>query len=525
MSNPDDPTDRNGKTVIRPRPGGSSPDSDRFGNEFRPSQPSGKSTVILPGIPQAFPDTGPDAGFQANKPSSPAPPKGAWRGEDGADDWMSGPVPKLSSPVTRKRIPLQLALGSTADLRMKSANPITQAATPLLILLGRLQQMIVELDAVPLMQHVATSIQQFEKTILSAGVSQDQATIAKYALCATADDIVQNLPSEEKHVWLQYSMLAQFFGVRTSGTGLFDKVRQISTNPVVYYDLLELIHACLSLGFEGQYRSAKGGDIELQRVRRDVYTTLRSVRPSADGEISPRWRGLALSVKGLADGLPLWAIGSVLLALLAGLFMFLRILLGQEADESAEMLVGLHPDGEILLSRLTFSPMAEPRPTASTLTQLQRIRGVLAPEIEQGLVAADPVGDSIVIRISNLLLFESGKAEVKSAFGSLASRIGAALDKEPGSIHVVGHTDNVKPKASSRFKSNFDLSVERAKAVANVLQAFLSDPGRLDVAGRGEDEPVMSNASEEGRAKNRRVELAIPKEIESGSSGEPKVSP
>ena len=51
------------------------------------------------------------------------------------------------------------------------------------------------------------------------------------------------------------------------------------------------MHACLLLGFEGQYRGAAGGDGELQRIRRDVYQTLRRVKARTDDEISPRWRG------------------------------------------------------------------------------------------------------------------------------------------------------------------------------------------------------------------------------------------
>ena len=47
-----------------------------------------------------------------------------------------------------------------------------------------------------------------------ASVPENQARTAKYALCATADDIVQNIPSEERHAWTQYSMLSRFFGER-----------------------------------------------------------------------------------------------------------------------------------------------------------------------------------------------------------------------------------------------------------------------------------------------------------------------
>ncbi|MBN9028669.1 MAG: hypothetical protein BGO05_13405 [Rhizobiales bacterium 63-7] len=516
MGQSDDP-DRQGKTVIRPQPGGVPPPNDRFGNEFRPPPSGQNTTIISPGPLGGNAGQAPDpASFWPATPRPTPPPAAPASGDDPfGGNWMSPefpPTQPVPPPANRRRIPLNVALGARANPGIKSANPITQAAAPLLILLGRLRQMVVDMDAVPLMQHVARAIQDFEKTILAAGVPEDQATIAKYALCATADDIVQNLPGTEKHLWLQYSMLAQFFGVRTSGTGFFDKIRQLSTNPTVYYSLLELIHACLSLGFEGQYRSAKGGDIELQRVRRDVFMTLRTVRPGAAADISPRWRGNEIRVRGLADGIPLWAIAGVFLALVAGLYLLLRILLGGDADAAAGTLVRLHPSGPIEISRSAFVPLPDPEPSLAVTTQLQRIRGVLAPEIEKDLVAVEPVGDSIVVRINNLLLFESGSADVKPDFEQLAQRIGAALNKEPGQIHIVGHTDNVKPKASSRFKSNFDLSVKRAQAVADVLAKHLDDAARLDVAGRGEDQPVEPNDTAEGRAKNRRVELAIPKE-------------
>jgi type VI secretion system protein ImpK len=62
---------------------------------------------------------------------------------------------------------------------------------------------------------------------------------------------------------------------------------------------------------------------------------------------------------------------------------------------------------------------------------------------------------------------------------------------------------------SVRFPSNFELSVERAKAVAAVLKTGLADSSRVEVAGKGPDEPIAPNTTPEGRAKNRRVEIFI----------------
>src|SRR6202035_4000207 len=90
----------------------------------------------------------------------------------------------------------------------------------------------------------------------------------------------------------------------------------------------------------------------------------------------------------------------------------------------------------------------------------------------------------------------------------LAGKLAALLDKEPGKIRVVGHTDNT-PIKNVRFPSNWHLSVERAKAVAALLKLGLHQPDRIDVDGKGPDVPIASNATPGGRAKNRRVEVMI----------------
>ena len=77
-------------------------------------------------------------------------------------------------------------------------------------------------------------------------------------------------------------------------------------------------------------------------------------------------------------------------------------------------------------------------------------------------MAVEPVGDQIVIRVSNLVLFASGKADTKPEFDPAGAKIAAALDKEPGPINVIGHTDNVKPKVSSAPSSRISTCRWRA---------------------------------------------------------------
>ena len=210
-------------------------------------------------------------------------------------------------PPEQPKIPLAVALNARDSGQIPAANPLTAAAGPLLILLGRLRLMIIDVEARPLMEHVANEISAFEQRAIQAGVEKHDVDVGKYVLAGTADDIVQNLPGADKGVWLQYSMVAQFFGRRTSGVGFYDELAKVLQAPGARYNLLELMHACLSLGFEGQYRGSANGANELARIRRTVYETLRHLQQRSDEDISPRWRGLELKMRDMTSRIPMWA--------------------------------------------------------------------------------------------------------------------------------------------------------------------------------------------------------------------------
>ena len=83
------------------------------------------------------------------------------------------------------------------------------------------------------------------------------------------------------------------------------------------------------------------------------------------------------------------------------------------------------------------------------------------------------------------------------------------IEKETGPVQIVGHTDNQPLSPWSKFKDNQQLSFERAKSVAALVQPKLSDPSRVTLDGKGPDEPIADNKTEAGRARNRRVEVLI----------------
>jgi type VI secretion system protein ImpK len=396
----------------------------------------------------------------------------------------------------------------SVDLVTVAASPLMRAAASLLLLLGRLRASLARAGAGQLMDQVAQAIQQFEVDARTGGAPADQVETAKYALAATADDIVQNLPTDDRRIWTQYSMLVRFFNERMGGVRFFQELDRAKQNPALNLGLLEVMHACLSLGFEGVYR-ASGGPGALQGIRRDLYETIRRAQPKTIEDLSPHWRGQNIALAGSRFLVPTWSVAAVAGVVLLGTYLVLRNLLSGQAEALALAMAQVHPDTELAIARET-AVKPPPDPTPRTSTQLERIRARLAKEILAGKVDADQSATTIFIRIGSLVLFPSGGAQVSEAFGPIASKIAAALDKEPGPIHVDGYTDT-DPIHTLAFPSNFELSAARAKAVAARLKPGLSQPERLAVSGKGYANPVAPNDTEQNKSKNRRVEVSIPR--------------
>lgn len=114
----------------------------------------------------------------------------------------------------------------------------------------------------------------------------------------------------------------------------------------------------------------------------------------------------------------------------------------------------------------------------------------------------------IEVEIKTDLLFPSGSAQLAPDAIDVIQRLGNALAPFPNPIRVEGHTDN-RPIKTAWFYSNWELSAARAGSVVRVLQAKGVGPERLAVIGYGEQRPVQSNDTEQGRNANRRVVVVI----------------
>jgi type VI secretion system protein ImpK len=132
---------------------------------------------------------------------------------------------------------------------------------------------------------------------------------------------------------------------------------------------------------------------------------------------------------------------------------------------------------------------------------------VLAPQEQARRITVQEEGSRTRITLLGDNLFASGSAALDPAYEATLGQIAAALDRFPGHVTVLGHTDT-QPIQSIRFKNNFDLSRERAASVAAILQKSMANGGGIDVSGVGPTKPLVSpEMTAADRARNRRVEV------------------
>ena len=132
-----------------------------------------------------------------------------------------------------------------------------------------------------------------------------------------------------------------------------------------------------------------------------------------------------------------------------------------------------------------------------------------AAELQKSLgndrVTITNTGDRLIVSLPQDITFASDSATLSSGIQSDLNAVATNLQSYPDStVQVIGHTDS-----TGEAGYNQNLSVQRANSVANVLAGAGVSFTRLQGIGRGEDQPVASNLTEEGKAQNRRVEIVI----------------
>jgi chemotaxis protein MotB len=121
-------------------------------------------------------------------------------------------------------------------------------------------------------------------------------------------------------------------------------------------------------------------------------------------------------------------------------------------------------------------------------------------------VSYEVIGIRLILQ--EKILFPSGSAEIKPETYPILDKLYEILKDLPNPVEVEGHTDSI-PISTEKFPSNWELSTARASSIVRYFIAKGINPERLKASGYADTKPIASNATPEGRAQNRRVEIVI----------------
>ena len=416
-----------------------------------------------------------------------------------------GSRPHAGAPATPE--PSAAAAAATpregAESLSFGATPLAAAAAPLLQLLARLRNTATMPDPAALRGRAIAEMRAFEQRCRAASVPAEQLRAAHYALCASLDDVALSTPWGASSVWNAQSLVSTFHQEVQSGERFYDLLTQVCQHPGRFLPVIELMYLCLSLGFAGRYRLSPRGPAEIERLREETYALILRQRPAAEREISPRWRGVNAPYRPARITVPPWVAGSAVAALLGAFFVWSLLSLNAASDRLFERMAAAPPQR---MPAIVRTALAQPAPPPAPMPE--RLDTFLKPEIDQGLVSVLGTHAVPIVRIRNEGLFASGSAVVQPGFVHLLERIGEALKTEKGPVQVIGYTDN-QPIHTVQFPSNFELSTARAKAARAIIVRALGDPARVTAEGRADADPIASNATPQGRAENRRIEVVL----------------
>ncbi len=378
---------------------------------------------------------------------------------------------------------------------LSGANALAIAANPLLNLIPQIRVTPHHPDPEQLRNYLVDQVQLFERRAREAQVSPETLIAARYALCTALDETAAKTPWGGGGQWSRHSLLVTFHNETWGGEKFFQVLARLVQDPKKHIDLIEMMAVCIALGFEGRFGVVDNGRSQLETLRRRLVEIINGARGEYSKALSLHWQGAEADGKSRWGFLPLWITIGATLALLAGIFFLYYFFI---ADKSSTVFSALNS------IRPPKAQVVKPQPAPT-----RRLAQFLEPEIREGLVLVNDYADRSVIVLRGDGMFDSGQIDVKPRYLSVIQRVADALNAVPGAVQITGHTDNVPIRGIRRFPSNFELSQARAEVVRDMIDSRLTDKRRTRAQGRAESEPVASNATPDGKAANRRVEVVL----------------
>ena len=225
------------------------------------------------------------------------------------------------------------------QLRGLEDNRLIDAATPLLGLVIRVRRLADFHGVENLYQQVVDEVAAIDRELVEQGYERPTVVAYRYVLCAFIDEAVLGTDWGAHSVWSQHSLLSRFHIETWGGEKVFAITARMEQEPERYRDMLEFIYLCLCLGFEGRYKVMTNGRDEYEQIIRGLYEQIRGLR--RDEEPQPLTRALdnvTPARNRLRTGLPLWGIGGLFVAAMAGVYTLYNIALNERIRDVLSVL-------------------------------------------------------------------------------------------------------------------------------------------------------------------------------------------
>ncbi len=389
-------------------------------------------------------------------------------------------------------------------------SPLSAAATPLLQLLARFPSLTRPPDCTDLRERVLREMRGFERRAREAAIPMDLLRPAHYALCASIDDVVLNTPWGEAGGWSARTLVSAFHQELDGGRQFFDLLTRLRQDPGKFLPVIELMYLCLSLGFMGRYRPPQGDLARFDQLRHDVCALIIAQRDGVVTQLSTTWKGIDAPYQAQRRKLPLWVAAASCLGVLSAGFVFVSTELNSASDNIYSRLLAASPVRMPPIARIArVQPPPPPPPPVTAGAGLARPATEYSRRqtLAQAVSASSGTAATPVIRIANRGLFSAGNAALQSSACHCLRESGQHLrpSREPSS----GRLYRQSAIRTVAFPSNFQLSLARAQAARTVVRRTFGMHRGSALRGRADADPVVSNATAEGREQNRRIEFVL----------------
>ncbi len=438
------------------------------------------------------------AGDEGGRPAVPRPRPGGAPVAPGPD----------ASPSRRPEAP-EPAAGAPAAAPAAAPGDLLALAMPLLQLMARLRGMAARPDVAALRERAEAELHGFNRRAEAAGVPAAQRARAEYVLCAGLDDLVLNTPWGARGAWAEHPLLPAFQPA-VPAERFFDLLRQTGDKVAELRPVLALMHACLSLGVLGPLRAEPA---RAEEARARAAAILEGSGPPVPQALAGQVAGVSAPVPSRGVRLPVWVAAALGLAAVGALYAALLLRLNERGDAVFAGLLAAPPAHMPVVTRLPVPVAPPPGAEAAAMAPglQEQLRARLAPlgtRVALAGTAATPV-----LRLPERELFASRTgATLRPGAAALLDAVAAALrsglEPPPAGLLVAAYADD-RPVRGVLFPSAFALTSARAAAVRAALARALGTRPAVTAQGRGDAEPLASDATEAGRELNRRVELTL----------------